>query len=119
MADPEARAAAADAAATSINQGAYAARVDAKARHELRLCVYLSSITCCLSSSIGVIFYFFLLTMWICFLKKIVWGVEQLFHDLEQKYIELKSEFTVCETEKQAIATEKHEASALLLLLLL
>uniref|UniRef100_K3X5B0 Uncharacterized protein n=1 Tax=Globisporangium ultimum (strain ATCC 200006 / CBS 805.95 / DAOM BR144) TaxID=431595 RepID=K3X5B0_GLOUD len=57
MADPEARAAAADAAATSINQ-------------------------------------------------------EQLFHELEQKYIELKSEFTVCETEKQAIATEKHEAMA-------
>ncbi|KAF1325618.1 Nuclear mitotic apparatus protein, partial [Globisporangium splendens] len=37
---------------------------------------------------------------------------EQLFHELEQKYIELKSEFTVCETEKQAIATEKHEAVA-------
>lgn len=39
-------------------------------------------------------------------------SLEQLFHEVEQKYIDLKSKFALCETEKQEIAQGKHAAGA-------
>lgn len=37
-------------------------------------------------------------------------GVEQLLHELEQKYFALKGEFSVAEMERQTLAKEKHAA---------
>jgi hypothetical protein len=36
--------------------------------------------------------------------------LEQLFHELEQKYLSLKNEFTLCEKDKKEILKEKQTA---------
>lgn len=81
----------AEAVAASINQGTVA--------RPLRVRVFLSLCVC----------------GWLILsLYHFVWGIflfsEQLFHELEQKYIDVKSELAVVDAEKQEAVREKHAA---------
>lgn len=87
---PDARASSAEAVAASINQGTVSCY----------LCVSLS-IVCTHGGSLSL--------CGSCFLLGGSFS-EQLFHELEQKFIDVKSELAVVDAEKQEAIREKHAA---------